>query len=176
MCRIGRTGRGGRKGTALTFFLQEDSQQLRAIANVMRAAGCEIPPWMLLLKKARSGRSKAQRLAGDMRGGLLARADDSDDEAATAPVEKRKWNKNASSGQLPVQGRVKRARKEDLEAGEAPVGVGVRAHAAGDKGARKAAAGKAGARSEVPAVAAPKKGGAVAPGKARKPSRAVRQR
>ena len=39
--RIGRTGRAGRSGRAITFFTEEDAEQLRAIANVMKASGCE---------------------------------------------------------------------------------------------------------------------------------------
>ena len=48
--RIGRTGRAGRAGKALTFFTEADADQLRAIANVMKASGCEVPDWMLRMK------------------------------------------------------------------------------------------------------------------------------
>lgn len=34
--RIGRTGRAGRSGKAVTFFTEQDAEQLRAIANVMK--------------------------------------------------------------------------------------------------------------------------------------------
>ncbi|CAH1232663.1 DDX52 [Branchiostoma lanceolatum] len=50
--RIGRTGRAGRPGKALTFFTEDDLVHLRGIANVMREAGCEVPEYMLELKKA----------------------------------------------------------------------------------------------------------------------------
>ena len=53
-CRIGRTGRAGRLGEAVTFFEEDDAANLRAIANVMRGAGCEVPEWMLLLKKGQA--------------------------------------------------------------------------------------------------------------------------
>jgi ATP-dependent RNA helicase DDX52/ROK1 len=33
--------------------MEEDAGRLRGIANVMRAAGCEVPNWMLSLKKER---------------------------------------------------------------------------------------------------------------------------
>jgi len=49
--RIGRTGRAGRTGNAVTFFTEEDSGQLRSVANVIRSAGGEVPAWMLSLKK-----------------------------------------------------------------------------------------------------------------------------
>ena len=34
--RIGRTGRAGRNGKAVTFFTEQDAEQLRTIANVMK--------------------------------------------------------------------------------------------------------------------------------------------
>lgn len=49
--RIGRTGRAGRPGKAITFYTEDDGSNLRSIANVMRSSGCEIPDWMLKLKK-----------------------------------------------------------------------------------------------------------------------------
>ena len=48
--RIGRTGRAGRAGRAVTFFTEADAEQLRAIANVMKASGCEVADWMLRIK------------------------------------------------------------------------------------------------------------------------------
>ena len=49
--RIGRTGRAGRAGRAITFFTEADAEQLRSIANVMKASGCEVADWMLRMKK-----------------------------------------------------------------------------------------------------------------------------
>ena len=46
-------------GEAVTFFTEEDAPQLRAIANVMRASGCEVPPWMLTLHKGPKSKSGA---------------------------------------------------------------------------------------------------------------------
>jgi len=51
--RVGRTGRAGQKGKAITLFTEEDGWQLRSVANVMREAGCEVPAWMLALRKTR---------------------------------------------------------------------------------------------------------------------------
>ncbi|CAK4754842.1 unnamed protein product [Aphanomyces euteiches] len=50
--RIGRTGRNGRQSEAVTFFTENDMVHLRTIANVMKLSGCEVPEWMLNLKKA----------------------------------------------------------------------------------------------------------------------------
>ncbi|OAO14304.1 DEAD/DEAH box RNA helicase [Blastocystis sp. ATCC 50177/Nand II] len=49
--RVGRTGRAGRKGTAITLFTEDDKPMLRSIANLMKLSGCEVPEWMLQLKK-----------------------------------------------------------------------------------------------------------------------------
>jgi len=49
--RIGRAGRAGRPGEAITYFTLEDTEYLRSIAEVMKDSGCEVPKWMLELKK-----------------------------------------------------------------------------------------------------------------------------
>ncbi|KAJ3260172.1 DEAD (Asp-Glu-Ala-Asp) box polypeptide 52 [Boothiomyces macroporosus] len=48
--RIGRTGRAGRKGEAITYFTKQDTPYLKMIVNVMKDSGCEVPDWMLELK------------------------------------------------------------------------------------------------------------------------------
>ncbi|XP_068701080.1 probable ATP-dependent RNA helicase DDX52 isoform X1 [Montipora foliosa] len=60
--RIGRTGRAGRPGRAITFYTEDDAANLRSIANVMKSSGCEIPDWMLKLKKpSRKARKRLSR-------------------------------------------------------------------------------------------------------------------
>lgn len=46
--RIGRTGRGGKKGRAVTFFTKEDDQAIKPVLNVMKQSGCNdgYSPWM----------------------------------------------------------------------------------------------------------------------------------
>jgi hypothetical protein len=39
----------------VTFFVEEDAPRLQAIADCMQKAGCEVPGWMLLLKRGRAG-------------------------------------------------------------------------------------------------------------------------
>ena len=58
--RVGRTGRAGRKGTAITLFTEDDKPMLRSIANIMKISGCEVPEWMLQLKKI--GKNERRRL------------------------------------------------------------------------------------------------------------------
>lgn len=48
--RIGRTGRAGRDGEAVTFFSRDDVTYLKSIVNVMKSSGCDVPEWMLQLK------------------------------------------------------------------------------------------------------------------------------
>ncbi|KAG5843935.1 probable ATP-dependent RNA helicase DDX52 [Anguilla rostrata] len=52
--RIGRTGRAGHKGKALTFFTEDDKPLLRSIANVIKQAGCPVPDYMIGFKKIHS--------------------------------------------------------------------------------------------------------------------------
>lgn len=49
--RIGRTGRAGQQGRAITFFTKEDAPYLKSVVNVMRQSGCDVPEWMLKLPK-----------------------------------------------------------------------------------------------------------------------------
>jgi len=49
--RIGRTGRGNRKGASLTFYTEVDVPMLKSIANVMKNSGSEVPAWVLDLDK-----------------------------------------------------------------------------------------------------------------------------
>ncbi|ORX36219.1 P-loop containing nucleoside triphosphate hydrolase protein [Kockovaella imperatae] len=59
--RIGRTGRAGQPGKAITFFTDVDAPHLRTIANVLRASGCQVPEWMLELKKP--GKNEKHKVA-----------------------------------------------------------------------------------------------------------------
>lgn len=54
--RIGRTGRAGKRGRAITFFTREDAPALRTIVNVMRQSGCAVPKWMLQLRRTSNKR------------------------------------------------------------------------------------------------------------------------
>lgn len=58
--RIGRTGRNGKKGRAITFFTKEDEQTVKPIVNVMLQSGCEdgIPSWMLNISKLSKNQKK----------------------------------------------------------------------------------------------------------------------
>ncbi|PVG02600.1 putative ROK1-ATP-dependent RNA helicase [Serendipita vermifera] len=50
--RIGRTGRAGRQGVAITYFTDEDAPFLKSIANVLLQSGQTVPEWMVKLPKA----------------------------------------------------------------------------------------------------------------------------
>ncbi|KAI8929442.1 P-loop containing nucleoside triphosphate hydrolase protein [Entophlyctis helioformis] len=59
--RIGRTGRAGRQGEAITYFTKEDAPYLKSIVNVMKESGCDVPDWMLELKKPSKNMKKNLR-------------------------------------------------------------------------------------------------------------------
>lgn len=58
--RIGRTGRNGKVGKAITFFTKEDEQSVKPIVNVMVQSGCQdgIPSWMLNVSKLSKNQKK----------------------------------------------------------------------------------------------------------------------
>lgn len=49
--RVGRAGRAGRKGRAITFFTTDDVNNLRSIAHILKQSGCNVPEYMLKIKK-----------------------------------------------------------------------------------------------------------------------------
>ncbi|XP_022767394.1 DEAD-box ATP-dependent RNA helicase 57 isoform X2 [Durio zibethinus] len=59
--RIGRSGRAGRTGEAITFYTEDDVPYLRNIANVMAASGCEVPSWIMNLRKLRWKKHRPKR-------------------------------------------------------------------------------------------------------------------
>ncbi len=61
--RVGRTGRADRVGEAVTLFTDRDRPLLRTIATVMRDSGCDVPEWMLDLKKASKKTKKYRKKA-----------------------------------------------------------------------------------------------------------------
>lgn len=75
--RVGRTGRGTSvDGVAFTFFTESDAGFLRTIANSVKAAGCEVPDWMLALKPLeKSERKRLEKHAPKRRnvGGVVAK-------------------------------------------------------------------------------------------------------
>ncbi|KAL0085174.1 P-loop containing nucleoside triphosphate hydrolase protein [Phycomyces blakesleeanus] len=64
--RIGRTGRAGRQGEAITYYTKDDMDYMRSIVNVMKESGCEVPDWMLKLKKqSRKGMNKLRKAGAE---------------------------------------------------------------------------------------------------------------
>ncbi|XP_060651296.1 DEAD box protein 52 homolog [Drosophila nasuta] len=56
--RIGRTGRAGRPGRSVTFFTQDDTANLRSIAQIIKNSGGEVPDYMLKMKKVKKSEAK----------------------------------------------------------------------------------------------------------------------
>ncbi|KAK7245162.1 hypothetical protein RIF29_39997 [Crotalaria pallida] len=59
--RIGRSGRAGRAGEAVTFYTEDDIPFLRNIANLMAASGCEVPSWLMDLRKKKWKKHRPKR-------------------------------------------------------------------------------------------------------------------
>jgi len=53
--RIGRTGRGGARGTAITFFTTNDAKQARDLLTVLREAKQQIPPELADMSRSSFG-------------------------------------------------------------------------------------------------------------------------
>ncbi|XP_078080945.1 putative ATP-dependent RNA helicase DDX52 isoform X1 [Mustelus asterias] len=56
--RIGRTGRAGHQGKAITFFTEDDKPLLRSIAFVIKQAGCPVPDYMMQINKLQTKQKK----------------------------------------------------------------------------------------------------------------------
>ncbi|KAG5436901.1 hypothetical protein PCANB_001654 [Pneumocystis canis] len=56
--RIGRTGRAGRFGKAITYFSASDIKYLRSIVHVMKRSGSKVPEWMTHLLPKISKKTK----------------------------------------------------------------------------------------------------------------------
>lgn len=59
--RIGRTGRAGNYGKAITFFTKEDTTYLKSVASVIQSSGGDVPQWMLDLKAPSKNAKQALR-------------------------------------------------------------------------------------------------------------------
>ena len=64
--RIGRSGRAGRPGAAVTLFTEEDAERgdVRIVARVMRNSGCEVPEWLLATGSRDPGKKRRRRADG----------------------------------------------------------------------------------------------------------------
>ncbi|KAI7861654.1 P-loop containing nucleoside triphosphate hydrolase protein [Spinellus fusiger] len=71
--RIGRTGRAGQQGEAITYYTKEDMDYMRSIVNVMKESGCDVPDWMLKLKKQNRHKMNKLRRAGENRKSINTR-------------------------------------------------------------------------------------------------------
>ncbi|KAM8977250.1 putative ATP-dependent RNA helicase DDX52 [Pelodytes ibericus] len=56
--RIGRTGRAGHMGKAVSFFTEDDKPLLRSVASVIQQAGCPVPDYIKHFRKLQSKQKK----------------------------------------------------------------------------------------------------------------------
>jgi len=72
--RIGRTGRMGREGTAITYFADTDASYLKPIANVLLQSGSTVPEWISKLPKP--SKLKRKQMGKVQRGDKVTKAGD----------------------------------------------------------------------------------------------------
>ena len=58
----------------MTFFTEEDSGQLRSVANLVKEAGGEVPDWMTQLRKERNKKTKGLPSSASICSGNLLRS------------------------------------------------------------------------------------------------------
>ena len=73
--RIGRTGRAGQEGTAVTLFTEDDIPQLRPIANVIKLSGGTVPEWMLSIPKLNTKKKRQLRQSAPERRSISTSCD-----------------------------------------------------------------------------------------------------
>ena len=79
--RIGRTGRAGKKGTAITLATREDSDQVASIEKLM---GITISPLEGAVEPAKPGRAPAEKGGKERKKGRPARAEEHEAELETS--------------------------------------------------------------------------------------------
>ncbi|BGP52138.1 RNA-dependent ATPase rok1 [Rhodotorula kratochvilovae] len=117
--RIGRTGRAGKPGRAITFFTKADAGHLKTIVNVMRASGCTVPEWMASLPNPSQDAKKALRMRPlgrkDIAKTLGSGADGGDEGARKVKGEKRGKKVRVMGGK---EGVFKRRKEDEGKKGE----------------------------------------------------------
>jgi len=113
--RIGRTGRAGRSGRAVTFFTEEDRTILRTIAQVMRNSGCEVPEYMLHMKKPTRDKRKDLEKRAPKREGIATESqyDKNKRMKLQQMVTASKKRKAKESGETGEPGKKRRKISED---------------------------------------------------------------
>ncbi|RSL94565.1 ATP-dependent RNA helicase DBP2 [Fusarium oligoseptatum] len=82
--RIGRTGRAGAKGTAITFFTTDNQKQARDLVNVLQEAKQQIDPRLVEMTRYGGGGGRGYGGWGRGRGGGRANANN-------MPIGNRRW-------------------------------------------------------------------------------------
>ncbi|KAI6784754.1 ATP-dependent RNA helicase dbp-2 [Emericellopsis cladophorae] len=82
--RIGRTGRAGNKGTAITLFTTDNQKQARDLVNVLQEAKQNIDPRLVEMTRYGGGGGRGYGGYGRGRGGGRANAN-------SAPLGNRRW-------------------------------------------------------------------------------------
>eukprot|EP00754_Rhynchopus_humris_P038657 Rhum_TRINITY_DN21271_c0_g1::Rhum_TRINITY_DN21271_c0_g1_i1::g.173606::m.173606/K14779/DDX52, ROK1; ATP-dependent RNA helicase DDX52/ROK1 len=95
--RVGRTGRAGHSGVAITLWTDEDRPYLRQVAHIIKGSGNEeVPEWMLNLPK-KFGKKRVRKFKRD---GSDDGGSGSDDDVKETEEEKEARLKHAAQSKL----------------------------------------------------------------------------
>ncbi|GLH14774.1 ATP-dependent RNA helicase abstrakt [Gryllus bimaculatus] len=115
--RIGRTGRAGRPGKAITFFTEDDKVCLRSIVHVMRDSGCDVPEYLIKLKKSNKRARKQFAERAPKRDPIFKQPNFiKSDQFETRKRHRKNWNKvEVSNGTgEPVKKKTKQSCSKDV--------------------------------------------------------------
>eukprot|EP01061_Rhynchopus_euleeides_P009251 TRINITY_DN18384_c0_g2_i1.p1 TRINITY_DN18384_c0_g2~~TRINITY_DN18384_c0_g2_i1.p1 ORF type:complete len:606 (+),score=262.00 TRINITY_DN18384_c0_g2_i1:227-2044(+) len=63
--RVGRTGRAGHQGVAITLWTDDDRPLLRSVSHIIKSSGGEVADWMLSISKKFGKKRRHRRRDGD---------------------------------------------------------------------------------------------------------------
>ncbi|KAF0972297.1 hypothetical protein FDP41_009200 [Naegleria fowleri] len=99
--RIGRTGRAGQRGEALTFFTYDDIPLLKNIADVLKNSGCPVPDYMSEIKQV-SEQKMTKTVIENIKATKIGRSKKQEDDVETnngkKPLDKKEKRKALHMG------------------------------------------------------------------------------
>ncbi|KAG2389248.1 hypothetical protein C9374_014648 [Naegleria lovaniensis] len=95
--RIGRTGRAGQRGEALTFFTYDDIPLLKNIADVLKNSGCPVPDYMSEIKQV-SEQKMTKMAIENIKATKIGRSKKPEEDETKKPLDKKERRKALHMG------------------------------------------------------------------------------